>query len=353
MAEEGAATSTRREVARPQGGRGLQVAAVLLLLREAQGDVAEDAQDEGRPPGLGSEASSGLRRKGRCCRRFLPAVNCPTRQRPRQLHKGVTLRTGRPVVSLQFPQGFSGTGRRWQGREAGRCSSHLGGDLSAPIVAHPGSRSCWDKWMTLRPEGGAPMPDAPGLPVAWAAGTPCAESTGLALAGAASVLARVHSRGCLCAGDTSACPTVKEWFVYSGNPLRHPDLVRPLQMNIPGTDDLDLNGALMVHCGRRAQGWPLWDMLFQNSTYARCRCSRGLKSSVSKVLKQQRQGHCAHFPGDSPPSRPAARPCLWPRVLTAQAPGCGVWLPSWVPAEFRQSGFLILCLSPCLSRLCC
>ncbi|XP_045861216.1 constitutive coactivator of peroxisome proliferator-activated receptor gamma isoform X1 [Meles meles] len=30
------------------------------------------------------------------------------------------------------------------------------------------------------------------------------------------------------------CPTVKEWFVYSGNPLRHPDLVRPLQMNIPG-----------------------------------------------------------------------------------------------------------------------
>uniref|UniRef100_M3Y6Y2 Constitutive coactivator of peroxisome proliferator-activated receptor gamma n=1 Tax=Mustela putorius furo TaxID=9669 RepID=M3Y6Y2_MUSPF len=37
----------------------------------------------------------------------------------------------------------------------------------------------------------------------------------------------------------SPCPTVKEWFVYSGNPLRHPDLVRPLQMNIPGgTPDL-------------------------------------------------------------------------------------------------------------------
>uniref|UniRef100_A0A7N5JX60 Constitutive coactivator of peroxisome proliferator-activated receptor gamma n=1 Tax=Ailuropoda melanoleuca TaxID=9646 RepID=A0A7N5JX60_AILME len=32
----------------------------------------------------------------------------------------------------------------------------------------------------------------------------------------------------------STCPTVKEWFVYSGNPLRHPDLVRPLQMNVPG-----------------------------------------------------------------------------------------------------------------------
>ncbi|XP_044097899.1 constitutive coactivator of peroxisome proliferator-activated receptor gamma isoform X2 [Neovison vison] len=36
------------------------------------------------------------------------------------------------------------------------------------------------------------------------------------------------------ADGASPCPTVKEWFVYSGNPLRHPDLVRPLQMNIPG-----------------------------------------------------------------------------------------------------------------------
>ncbi|XP_060023970.1 constitutive coactivator of peroxisome proliferator-activated receptor gamma isoform X3 [Lagenorhynchus albirostris] len=34
-------------------------------------------------------------------------------------------------------------------------------------------------------------------------------------------------------GGTSTCPTVKEWFVYSGNPLRQPDLVRPLQMSIP------------------------------------------------------------------------------------------------------------------------
>ncbi|XP_066867270.1 constitutive coactivator of peroxisome proliferator-activated receptor gamma isoform X4 [Kogia breviceps] len=34
-------------------------------------------------------------------------------------------------------------------------------------------------------------------------------------------------------GGASTCPTVKEWFVYSGNPLRQPDLVRPLQMNIP------------------------------------------------------------------------------------------------------------------------
>ncbi|KAF6270209.1 family with sequence similarity 120B [Rhinolophus ferrumequinum] len=39
----------------------------------------------------------------------------------------------------------------------------------------------------------------------------------------------------------SGCPTVREWFVYSGNPLRHPDLVRPLPMNIPGgTPSLNL-----------------------------------------------------------------------------------------------------------------
>ncbi|XP_043744084.1 constitutive coactivator of peroxisome proliferator-activated receptor gamma isoform X2 [Cervus elaphus] len=36
------------------------------------------------------------------------------------------------------------------------------------------------------------------------------------------------------AGGFSTSPAVKEWFVYSGNPLRQPDLVRPLQMNIPG-----------------------------------------------------------------------------------------------------------------------
>ncbi|XP_057346245.1 constitutive coactivator of peroxisome proliferator-activated receptor gamma isoform X3 [Manis pentadactyla] len=35
-------------------------------------------------------------------------------------------------------------------------------------------------------------------------------------------------------GGSSTCPAVKEWFVYSGNPLRHPDFVRPLPMNIPG-----------------------------------------------------------------------------------------------------------------------
>ncbi|ERE82154.1 constitutive coactivator of peroxisome proliferator-activated receptor gamma isoform X1 [Cricetulus griseus] len=33
---------------------------------------------------------------------------------------------------------------------------------------------------------------------------------------------------------TSTGPVVKEWFVYPGNSLRHPDLVRPLQMTLQG-----------------------------------------------------------------------------------------------------------------------
>ncbi|XP_055980886.1 constitutive coactivator of peroxisome proliferator-activated receptor gamma isoform X2 [Sorex fumeus] len=36
------------------------------------------------------------------------------------------------------------------------------------------------------------------------------------------------------ADGADACPTVKEWFVYAGNPLQQPDLVRPLQLNMPG-----------------------------------------------------------------------------------------------------------------------
>ncbi|XP_037376617.1 constitutive coactivator of peroxisome proliferator-activated receptor gamma isoform X1 [Talpa occidentalis] len=36
------------------------------------------------------------------------------------------------------------------------------------------------------------------------------------------------------ADGSGACPTVKEWFVYAGNPLKQPDLVRPLQVNLPG-----------------------------------------------------------------------------------------------------------------------
>nr|XP_005002265.1 constitutive coactivator of peroxisome proliferator-activated receptor gamma isoform X3 [Cavia porcellus] len=47
---------------------------------------------------------------------------------------------------------------------------------------------------------------------------------------------RVYSvllRGCQ-DGTSTAYPVVKEWFVYPGNPLRHPDLVRPLQMTVPG-----------------------------------------------------------------------------------------------------------------------
>lgn len=64
------------------------------------------------------------------------------------------------------------------------------------------------------------------------------------------------------AGGASTCPAVREWFVYAGNPLRHPDLVRPLPMNVPGTDSLCSwrvtagAGAALVHLhGQpRAQG---------------------------------------------------------------------------------------------------
>uniref|UniRef100_A0A8C9G0H5 Constitutive coactivator of peroxisome proliferator-activated receptor gamma n=1 Tax=Pavo cristatus TaxID=9049 RepID=A0A8C9G0H5_PAVCR len=31
-----------------------------------------------------------------------------------------------------------------------------------------------------------------------------------------------------------ACPLVKEWFVYCGNPLQQPDLIQPVQPSIPG-----------------------------------------------------------------------------------------------------------------------
>ncbi|XP_045400714.1 constitutive coactivator of peroxisome proliferator-activated receptor gamma isoform X3 [Lemur catta] len=37
-----------------------------------------------------------------------------------------------------------------------------------------------------------------------------------------------------CKDGVSTCPAVKEWFVYPGNPLKHPDLVRPLPMTVPG-----------------------------------------------------------------------------------------------------------------------
>ncbi|XP_006876248.1 PREDICTED: constitutive coactivator of peroxisome proliferator-activated receptor gamma [Chrysochloris asiatica] len=34
--------------------------------------------------------------------------------------------------------------------------------------------------------------------------------------------------------ETSFCLEVKEWFVYAGNPLKQPDLVRPLPVSVPG-----------------------------------------------------------------------------------------------------------------------
>ncbi|XP_016866849.1 constitutive coactivator of peroxisome proliferator-activated receptor gamma isoform X6 [Homo sapiens] len=50
-----------------------------------------------------------------------------------------------------------------------------------------------------------------------------------------------------CQDVTSTCLAVKEWFVYPGNPLRHPDLVRPLQMTIPGGHALP-GGFACVYC---------------------------------------------------------------------------------------------------------
>lgn len=49
-------------------------------------------------------------------------------------------------------------------------------------------------------------------------------------------LALTHLLMCHLSSDSASCPPVQEWFVYSGNPLTHPDLVRPLQMSLPGTD---------------------------------------------------------------------------------------------------------------------
>lgn len=47
--------------------------------------------------------------------------------------------------------------------------------------------------------------------------------------------------------------------MYSGNPLRHPDLVRPLQMNIPGTDSFGLNKSLIcAACDASPIMGPLW-----------------------------------------------------------------------------------------------
>ncbi|KAG8504745.1 Constitutive coactivator of peroxisome proliferator-activated receptor gamma, partial [Galemys pyrenaicus] len=57
------------------------------------------------------------------------------------------------------------------------------------------------------------------------------------------------SRHLLSSSDGSgACPVVKEWFVYAGNPLQQPDLVRPLQMNLPGAGRAGAGGS-------HAAGW--------------------------------------------------------------------------------------------------
>uniref|UniRef100_A0A8C6D557 Constitutive coactivator of peroxisome proliferator-activated receptor gamma n=1 Tax=Moschus moschiferus TaxID=68415 RepID=A0A8C6D557_MOSMO len=56
-------------------------------------------------------------------------------------------------------------------------------------------------------------------------------------------------------GGSSTGPAVKEWFVYAGNPLRQPDLVRPLQMNIPGGAPSLRQLWLSHEPGAQAQRW--------------------------------------------------------------------------------------------------
>lgn len=44
---------------------------------------------------------------------------------------------------------------------------------------------------------------------------------------------------CLCLGG--ACPSVKEWFVYFGNPLQQPEVIQPVQPPLPGRIKMCLN----------------------------------------------------------------------------------------------------------------
>lgn len=49
-----------------------------------------------------------------------------------------------------------------------------------------------------------------------------------------ALLLPLNRPACVCSDGADSFPAVKEWFVYAGNPLQHPDFVRPLQMNMPG-----------------------------------------------------------------------------------------------------------------------
>ncbi|XP_039738056.1 constitutive coactivator of peroxisome proliferator-activated receptor gamma isoform X4 [Pteropus medius] len=82
-------------------------------------------------------------------------------------------------------------------------------------------------------------------------------------------------------GGASGGPVVREWFVHSGNPLRHPDLVRPLPMNVPGGHTLPGGPARFYRSGPvpprkitwAAYGltgcWPRWCVSRHSSACAR------------------------------------------------------------------------------------
>ncbi|XP_012385359.2 constitutive coactivator of peroxisome proliferator-activated receptor gamma isoform X1 [Dasypus novemcinctus] len=101
-----------------------------------------------------------------------------------------------------------------------------------------------------------------------------------------------------CRGGGSSS-TVKEWFVYSGNPLKRPDLVKPLQINVPGTGKLDyIKTQICVSDLPSPRKDQARTCTFSRSTYTLIFVSnlspRGIYLS-SIVLKRQRQGHCSRL----------------------------------------------------------
>nr|XP_058939329.1 constitutive coactivator of peroxisome proliferator-activated receptor gamma isoform X3 [Kogia breviceps] len=95
-------------------------------------------------------------------------------------------------------------------------------------------------------------------------------------------------------GGASTCPTVKEWFVYSGNPLRQPDLVRPLQMNIPGGHPLS-GGSARLHCAGPVPR--------RKGHHGACRLA---------ARPRRPQGRAAGYPPGPRPHHPGAgQQCLW------------------------------------------
>lgn len=105
--------------------------------------------------------------------------------------------------------------------------------------------------------------------------------------------------------DGASCPPVQEWFVYSGNPLTHPDLVRPLQMSLPGTDGL---GQQVPDCSPSGREQDSPGDTFSRTAHARVAGSVGPRRTsvphsrgraacgpVCQLLLGSAQGFRAHY----------------------------------------------------------